>query len=106
MDKHQRQKIWSIQHLEQRTVEVMVVQVRVFVGRKDMGREWREGGNGLMSLLVCITRRCQFHIVNMTLNKLIPPTSLFQLLENSKSSSEPIYTKIATMKAVRLQSML
>lgn len=104
MEKHQRQKIWSIQHLKQRTVEV--VQVRIFVGRKDTGWGWREVGNGLMPLLVRITRRCPLHKVNMTLNRLVPPTPLLQLLENSKSSSEPLYTQIAMMKAVRLQSML
>lgn len=101
-----RLKTWSIQHLKQRTVEVMVVQVRIFVDRKDMRWGWREAGHGLMPLLVCNTRSCQLHLVNMTLNRFIPPASLGQFFENPRSSSEPIDTQTAVMKAVRLQSIL
>ena len=63
-------------------------------------------GNGLMLLLVGVTGRHQLHLVSMTLNGLIPSTSLLQLLENPQSSSEPTYTQAAVMKAVRLQNML
>lgn len=63
-------------------------------------------GNGLMLLLVGVTRRHQLHLVSMTLNGLIPSTSLHQLLENPQSSIEPTYTRAAIMKAVRLQNML
>ena len=84
----------------------MMVQVRIFTIVEEV---WSGGwvANGLMSLLVRTTRRYQFQVVSMTLNRLVPPTTfLLQLFENSPSSNEPSYTQIAIMKVRRLQSTL
>lgn len=62
--------------------------------------------NGLMFLLACIPRRCQFHLVSMTLTGLILPTSFFSWMKTRKSSNKPTYAQITIMKATGLQSTL
>lgn len=59
-------------------MDVVAVQVSTLVSRESMG--WGRS-TGLMSLLVCTPSRYEFHVVNMTLNRLIPPTSYFSSLK-------------------------